>query len=139
MIAFDLSVCAINAAGSAALMIGICRLYLSSTLRIVVAGAFALGVAACASEPKVDALIDAASKGRAQVVGARGPLSERDSQAIIERLSRQSAKSDVLQRHIALEQALVDAPLIAGNKVQLLRDGPETFAAMFAAMDAAKQ
>jgi cardiolipin synthase len=101
--------------------------------------ALALSVAACASEPKVDALIDAMSKGHQQVVGARGPLSDRDSQAILERLSRQSAKGDGLQRHIALQQALVDNPLIVGNTVQLLRDGPETFAAMFAAMEAAKQ
>jgi cardiolipin synthase len=101
--------------------------------------AIALSVAACASEPKVDALIDATSRSRPDVVGVRGPLSERDSRAIIERLNRQNAKIDVLQRHIALQQALVDNPLIVGNTVQLLRDGPETFAAMFAAIEGAKQ
>jgi len=103
------------------------------------AGAIVLSVAACASEPKVDALIDATSKAHPDVVGVRGPLSERDSHAIIERLNRQNAKIDVLQRHIALQQALVDNPLIVGNTVQLLRDGPETFAAMFAAIERAKQ
>src|SRR5258708_12187151 len=36
-------------------------------------------------------------------------------------------------------QALVDAPLLTGNEVELLLDGPETFAAMFAAIDGAKQ
>ncbi len=101
--------------------------------------ALALSVAACASEPKVDALIDATSRARPDVVGVRGPLSEGDSRAIIERLNRQNANSDVLQHHIALQQALVDNPLIMGNRVQLLRDGPETFTAMFAAMEAAKQ
>jgi len=111
----------------------------ASRLDWAFACAIALSVAACASEPKVDALIDATSKTHPDVVGVRGPLSERDSRAIIERLNRQNAKIDVLQRHIALQQALVDNPLIVGNTVQLLRDGPETFAAMFAAIEGAKQ
>ena len=45
----------------------------------------------------------------------------------------------MLQHHIALQQALIDNPLVMGNRVELLRDGPETFAAIFAAMAAAKQ
>jgi cardiolipin synthase len=121
------------------LMIGVCRLDWIPTLKIVVASALALGLAACASEPKVDALIDATGDGHVQVVSARGPLSDREAQAILERLKRENPNSGVLERHIALQQALVDTPLIAGNKVQLLRDGPETFAAMFAAIDGAKQ
>jgi cardiolipin synthase len=120
-------------------MIGVCRLDWIPILKIVVACALALGVAACASEPKVDALINATGNGHVQVVEARGPLSERESQAVLERLRRENPKSDVLQRHIALQQALVDAPLLTGNKVELLLDGPETFAAMFAAIDGAKQ
>ncbi len=109
--------------------------------RSVAVGMLALGVAACSSVPsnEIEEAIDAPAVGRPQVVGLHGPLSERQSRAILERLRRQSADSDVLQRHIALEQALLDSPLIAGNAVRLLRDGRESFAAMFAAMDAAVQ
>jgi cardiolipin synthase len=119
--------------------IGACQLDWIHSLKFVAVCALTLSVAACATEPKVDALIDATSNGRVRVVGARGPLSDRESEAILERVTRENPKSGVLERHIAFQQALVDAPLIAGNKVELLRDGPETFAAMFAAIDGAKQ
>jgi len=101
----------------------------------------ALGIAACSSLPsgEVGEAIDARAIGHPQILGLHGPLSERQSRAILEHLRRQSADSDVLQRHIALQQALFDSPLIAGNTVHLLRDGRESFAAMFAAMDAAVQ
>ena len=110
-------------------------------LHSATAGMLALGIAACSSVPsgEVEEAIDARAIGHAQILGLHGPLSERQSRAILEHLRRQSADSDVLQRHIALQQALFDSPLIAGNTVHLLRDGRESFAAMFAAMDAAVQ
>ena len=43
----------------------------------------------------------------------------------------------MLERHLALEQAFSDSPLTAGNKVQLLLDGPATYRAMFAAIASA--
>ena len=109
--------------------------------RLALVLACTLALAACAAVPngEVEDAIDTSGASPPLVVGLRGPLSEEQSRAIIERLRRQSADSDVLQRHIALEQALSDNPLIAGNAVRLLRDGPETFAAMFAAMDSATQ
>src|SRR5471030_981158 len=109
--------------------------------RLALLLACALTIAACAAVPngEVENAIDASGTAQPQLVGARGPLSEQQSRAILERLRRQSADSDVLQRHIALEQALSANPLIVGNKVLLLRDGPDTFGAMFAAMDGAVQ
>jgi cardiolipin synthase A/B len=108
-------------------------------LRILLGGA--LLVAACSTVPKgeIEDAIDASGMAHPRIVGLRGPLSAEQSKAILERLRRQSGESDVLQRHIALEQALSTSPLITGNRVRLLRDGPETFAAMFAAMDSAVQ
>ena len=40
--------------------------------------------------------------------------------------------------YLALMEALVDSPLVAGNKVVLLKDGPKTYASMFAAIAAAR-
>lgn len=98
-------------------------------------------LAACSSPTtgEIDEVIDAPGVAHPHVVGLRGPLTERQSRTILDRLQHQSANSDVLQRHLALEQALSDSPLFVGNTITLLRDGPETFAAMFAAMDRAQQ
>jgi cardiolipin synthase len=108
-------------------------------LSILLAGV--LAGAACSGVPtgEVEDAIDASGVSHPRIVGLRGPLSAEQSRAILERLRRQSSDSDVLQRHIGLERALSANPLTAGNSVRLLRDGPETFAAMFAAMDGALQ
>jgi len=96
----------------------------------------AASLAGCASVPSVDGVIDRVPKGPQTVVGARGPLSPAQSKAVIERLG---AQSDLLQRHLAIEQEVAGAPLSVGNRTQLLHDGPETFHAMFAAMKKARR
>jgi cardiolipin synthase len=92
----------------------------------------------CASEPDVDDLIEHTSGGPQTIVGARGPLSPAQSKAILARLDQQTSGSDILDRHLAIEQAVAGAPLIAGNRTTLLHDGPETFRAMFNAIRGAK-
>jgi cardiolipin synthase len=70
---------------------------------------------------------------------ARGPVSASRSAAIIDALKSQSGDIDILQKHLATEQAInADSPLVLGNKLTLLQDGPATYQAMFAAMRAAK-
>lgn len=97
-------------------------------------------VASCASVPDMDDLIEpAAAQGdAARVVGPHGPLTAAQSKAILERLQREAGNTDILQRHLAIESAIADGPLIAGNKVTVLRDGPATFAAMFKAIRGAE-
>ena len=90
----------------------------------------------CAAVPSVDGVIDGTPKGPQTVVGARGPLSPAQSKAVIERLG---AQSDLLQRHLAIEQEVAGTPLSIGNRTRLLHDGPETFHAMFAAMKSARR
>ena len=57
--------------------------------------------------------------------------------AIIERLEARSGKTDVLERHLAFEQAISGSPLVTGNRVSLLENGAETYRAMFAAIEGA--
>lgn len=97
-------------------------------------------VAGCAAPPDVKDLVDQASvtSGTPNVVGARGPLSDRQSKAILAKLEQDSQNATVLERHLALEAAVDDSPLVAGNKVTLLRDGGATIPAMFAAIRTAK-
>ena len=71
--------------------------------------------------------------------GARGPVSAARSDAIIEKLQSKSGDIDILQKHLAMEQAInADSPLVLGNNLTLLQDGPATYQAMFAAMREAK-
>lgn len=73
-----------------------------------------------------------------QLDGARGPLSPARSKEILDGLRTSGRDTDILGRHLALEAALSDSPLSTGNKVQLLQDGPSTYQAMFAAIEAAR-
>ena len=67
---------------------------------------------------------------------ARGPLSVEQSVAILKKLAPGDA--NLLQRHVAVEEAVSESPLVVSNKVTLLRDGPATYKAMFTAVRAAK-
>ena len=73
-----------------------------------------------------------------QLEGARGPLSSQQTKAILKRLQARGEATSIFDRHLALEQAIVGSPLVVGNKVVLLQDGPATFQAMFNAIRNAK-
>lgn len=96
-----------------------------------------LCLAGCATVPVVDESA-AHPSSEIRLQGARGPLSARQSRAILHRLAAQSPNADSLQRHLAIEQAVAETPLVAGNQVKILRDGEQTFPAMFAAIHAAR-
>ena len=65
-------------------------------------------------------------------------MSSAQSAAILERLKDRSGETSLLDRHVAVEQSFVDSPLVVGNHVTLLKDGPATYRAMFAAIRQAK-
>lgn len=72
-----------------------------------------------------------------EVVGARGPLTQRQANAVLAPLKLASPDAGVMKMHLAIEQAVAGTPLIAGNRTHLLKDGWQTFPAMFAAIRAA--
>jgi cardiolipin synthase len=74
----------------------------------------------------------------ARFESALGQLSERRSAAIVAELKRKSGDLDILDKQITLEQEIVGSPLVVGNKVTLLQDGPATYQAMFAAIGKAQ-
>ncbi|HEY5083979.1 MAG TPA: hypothetical protein VII48_05630, partial [Rhizomicrobium sp.] len=90
-------------------------------------------LAGCASVPDI-APPQAAGTAAPHIETRRGPLTAAQSKAILQRLG---GDSGLLQRHTAYEEAISESPLIAGNSTQLLRDGPQTFRAMFRAMQGA--
>jgi cardiolipin synthase len=100
-----------------------------------------LGVlAACGSVPNVEPVIDQSANADAkpQLAGARGPLSAEQSKAVLDKLRAQAPDSDILQRHLAIEEAVAESPLAVGNRTRILRDGAATFSAMFAAIRGAR-
>ncbi|APW48411.1 cardiolipin synthase [Rhodoferax antarcticus] len=94
--------------------------------------------AGCASLPDTDAILARHAMQAAQFETARGPVSVQKSAAIVAELKRTSGDIDILDKQIALEQALTDRPLMLGNKVTLLQDGPATYAAMLKAISGAQ-
>jgi cardiolipin synthase len=80
----------------------------------------------------------ARGSGEPQLQGGRGPLSAARSKEILDGLRAGGKDTDVLDRHLALEAAISDSPLVAGNRVTLLLDGPKTYQAMFAAIQGAR-
>jgi cardiolipin synthase len=100
-------------------------------------GAFML--ASCAQVPVFDETLSGThSQAEIEIMGARGPLSKKQSKAVLSRLAAQAPDAGALERHLAVEQAVAESPLFAGNQVSILRDGAQTFPAMFAAIHAAK-
>jgi cardiolipin synthase len=92
----------------------------------------------CASVPHIDpARSSAQGIAKPPIIGTRGPLSAQQSKAVLLRISTEPGDAGMLQRHLAIEQEVAQSPLLASNRTKILRDGPETFRAMFAAIKGA--
>jgi cardiolipin synthase A/B len=96
-------------------------------------------LAGCAHIPSVPEPLAIDSGAEIQVQGARGPLSRRATAALLQRLTAAVPDASALQRHLAVEQTVSGSALYTGNRVGVLRDGPDTFAAMFAAIHGAQR
>jgi len=95
----------------------------------------------CASLPRIediDQRPDIKKKEPPQIIGSRGQFSPKMSERVMKRLKAQAGPTDILERHIALIESISGSPLVAGNKVTLLIDGPATYDAMFNAIQEAK-
>jgi len=100
-----------------------------------------LSFTACASLPRFEEMyhrLDVEKEKTPEIIGSHGQLSPEISKKIMERLKKEAGPTDILERHVALIESISGNPLIAGNKVTLLIDGPATYAAMFKAIQNAK-
>lgn len=97
----------------------------------------AFGMVGCKSLPRVVPDLERRPPP-VRLEGSQGPLSAERSRAILERLRAGGQGTDVLSRHLALEEAVAGSPLTAGNRAVLLEDGPATYRAMLAAIATAK-
>ena len=94
----------------------------------------------CSALPNVTDTIrqapDTASPPR--ITSARAPLSLKQRKAVMDRLKRSVEGTDILQRYTTVLESVSENPLTKGNKVTLLVDGPATYAAMFKAVENAR-
>ncbi|WP_295999821.1 cardiolipin synthase [Rugamonas sp.] len=94
-------------------------------------------LSACAALPNVQALSSTLDPGATpSIAGSKGALSDERARAV---LGKRWPKGSLdLQAEAALEEAATGVPLIAGNKVTLLFDGPQAMTAMLNAIADAK-
>ncbi len=93
---------------------------------------------ACSSLPRIVPDLAPDRRTAVQLEGVRGPLSAVQSKAILDGLRARSPKTDIFDRHLAVEEAIVGSPLTTGNQVMLLQDGPATYRSMLAAISGAR-
>lgn len=93
-------------------------------------------ISSCSSLPNAHKILEdaQAQKSAPRIIGAEGPLSIEQSLELIKDIS----EDDLLKRHLAIEQAIAETPLVADNHTRILRDGKETFRALFSAIKNAK-
>lgn len=103
-----------------------------------VVAAFILCLASCSSLPVMTPDLAQSRGTPLRLAGAHGALSAAQSKAVLQRLQSQGVATNIFERHLAVEEAIVGSPLTAGNQVRLLQDGPATYQAMFAAIAAAQ-
>ena len=107
-------------------------------MRLLIACAVAAFTFGCATLPEVHPWFQGGGDTRApNVVGARGPLGAERAEAVVKRLAAQG-NSDLLARHLAIEEEVSGAPLTLGNAASLLNDGPAFYRSMFEAIAAAR-
>ncbi|WP_405229286.1 phospholipase D-like domain-containing protein [Lentisalinibacter sediminis] len=99
-------------------------------------GLLALGLAGCAALPMVE--LDAPVPAEVEFQGEHGTVSDARGEQLLGQLERETRGPDLLRKHLAYEQSIaVGSPLVLGNKVTLLQNGPDTHEAMLEAIGAA--
>jgi cardiolipin synthase len=72
------------------------------------------------------------------VEGTHGPLSVQQTKEILASLKQSAPETSIFTKHLKLEEEIAGSPLMSGNKVTLLIDGPATYKSMYAAIEAAR-
>jgi len=95
--------------------------------------------AVCSALPDTEQEMAVPHSQQVEFEGAHGPVTAEKSDAILGTLEGNELDSNILQKHLAYEQAVnAGSPLVLGNKLVLLQNGPATYQAMFAAIRTAR-
>lgn len=108
-------------------------------LRFFLGLVVSLGILGCATLPEVHPWSKPTGVATAPtIVGSRGPLSDAGVQRVLKRLQDKGGDSDLLARHITIEEEIAGTPLTVSNTATLLYDGPASYRAMFEAIEGAR-
>ncbi len=91
----------------------------------------------CASLPDVDPWLQYGGVRPSGRLEYRRPLTKAQADQAVAKLTRREGDLDILERQNALEEEVSGKPLAPGNQVALLHDGPNTYKAMFDAIEKA--
>lgn len=72
-------------------------------------------IVGCSSIPLITPDMAMQSPRKVKLEGAQGSLSNAQSKAILARLKKNGADTNIFDRHLALESEIVGSPLIIGN------------------------
>ena len=97
----------------------------------------ALALSGCATLPDVDPWLAYGGASIADEAKIRRPLTQSQTEAVLAKIVRRGDDNDLLARQTALEEAVAGTPLVPGNDVRLMNDGPATYQAMFEAIERA--
>lgn len=98
-----------------------------------------VSITGCASLPDATQVLTPPVQAKIEFETTKGPVSGKTSTAILQDIKSEAGNLDILQKHLKYEQAInPENPLVLGNKLTLLQDGPATYQAMFAAIRNAK-
>ena len=107
-----------------------------SSLGVLLTGLLVLS--GCATLPDATQVVTPPAKTNIEFETSKGTVSDKKSTAIIKDIQSETGDTAILQKHLKFEQAInPDNPLVLGNKLTLLQDGPATYKAMFAAIRSA--
>ncbi|MDO8654472.1 MAG: cardiolipin synthase [Undibacterium sp.] len=111
--------------------------YLHRIIFVMSLVAATLTATACASLPEVRYLSSSLTASSSPTItNAQGNLNAKKSRSLLSKRWRNSHID--IAAMAALEEAATGTPLIAGNKITLLYDGPQTMTAMMEAINSAK-
>lgn len=98
-----------------------------------------LTVSGCLWLPDSEDSMSATPPASIELEGTSGPIAATSATDILDELRDSAMQSDLLLKHLAFEQAInPESPLVTGNKLTLLQNGPDTYRAMFAAIGSAR-
>ncbi len=93
---------------------------------------------ACSSVPILVPDMAMQSPKKISLENAHGAISNQQSKKILEKIKKDGLETNIFDKHLALISEIAGSPLMVGNHVDLLIDGPSTYAAMFSAIENAK-
>jgi len=107
-------------------------------LKITILLLLLLTFSGCTSVPILVPDMAMQSKKPITFENSKGPISHLQSKKILAKLKKNGDETRIFDQHLAVVSSIVDSPIMLGNEVDLLIDGPTTYAAMLGAIDQAK-